>query len=188
MTLSSKMKSTEPTKPKVSATGAKAGPKEDAAVQIETPGINLPGTQSDGSDDHPPSVTSPPSKDELIPIDNRSPGKPFPFNLTVSLELVLGQNDLAYSVFHDRKNDYVLQVGSREMDLRIRMIAEEEGKMLRRSDIAEINEYLQAWTETNGERADVFYRVRPIDGGVELDVGDSEHSRIRITAGNVEVR
>lgn len=112
----------------------------------------------------------------------------FPFYLPGKFELGLGQNDLAYSVFHDQKNDYVLQIGSREMDLRIRMVAEDiEGKMLRRSDIAEINEYLQAWTEMHGERLDVFYRVRPIEGGVELDVGDAMHTRIRITASKVEV-
>jgi hypothetical protein len=120
---------------------------------------------------------------EQVPLSN----KPFPFSLPEILELVLGQDDKAHAVFHDQKNDYVLLVGSRALDLKIRFIAESEGKILRRSDLSEINEYLQAFAEMNGERVDVFYRVRPVENGVELDVGDAEHTRVRITAGLVEV-
>ena len=144
------------------------------------------GTLEVPSKSHPPEIIS-----EQLPVsveEASHPGrKPFPFNLPKLFELVLAQNDQAYAVFHDRKNNYVLEIGSREMDLRIRMVAEEDGKMLRRSDIAEINEYLQAWTEMHSERVDVFYRVCPIEGGIELDVGDPEHSRIRISDGKLEV-
>jgi len=124
------------------------------------------------------------SGQDMTPIP--APKKPFPFNLVDEFEIVLGQNGTAYVVSGDGK-PYVAQIGSREIGLRIRASAESEGKILRKSDLSEINEYLQAWAEQHGEQVDVYYRVRPIEGGVEFDVGDPDHSRIRVTAGQVEV-
>lgn len=54
-------------------------------------------------------------------------------------------------------------------------------------EIAEIQQALSDEAEASDNDFDVCLRVAAIDGGVELDVGDREQTRIRLTPGSVEV-
>jgi hypothetical protein len=110
-----------------------------------------------------------------------------PCNLNQLFQLVLGQNGRAYGVFSDVGNPYALAVRSRQLDLRIRQFVQSQGERLKKSELTQINDDLQAEAELAGEITDVFHRVAPVTGGVEIDIGDELHTRIRITAGKVEV-
>jgi hypothetical protein len=110
----------------------------------------------------------------------------FPHNLPKKLRIIRAKNGAAYSVRFDQKNRYVLAVGTRVLNNIIREEGYSEGLTLRQSSITDVNHYLQAKAEAAATSHDVWYRVAPIDGGVEVDLGDDAHTRVRITAGRVE--
>ena len=111
----------------------------------------------------------------------------FPLNLPSKLNLILGQDGKAYALCDDSQHVYALPMGSRELDRRIRNMALEEGKVLRKRDLRDINGFLQAQAEMEGNEVEVYHRVAPIENGVEIDLGTEDHSRVRITPGKVEV-
>ena len=111
----------------------------------------------------------------------------FPFNLTTRLSLVRGQDGKTYALCDDSKHVYALPVGSRELDRRIRNMALEEGKVLRKRDLRDLYGFLQSQAEMEGYDVEVYHRVAPIENGVEIDLGTEGHSRVRITPGKVEV-
>lgn len=111
----------------------------------------------------------------------------FPNNLPRQLNLIRAQNGKAHSVRHDKRNPYVLAVGTRPLNNIIRDAAQNEGITLRQAAITEVNHILQAKVDMTGVAADVWYRVAPVAGGIEIDSGDDDHTRYRITAGQVEI-
>lgn len=111
----------------------------------------------------------------------------FPDDLPRQLGLVLAQNGKAYAVMADAGNPYVLAVGSRRLNNIIRELAHDADVNLRKAEISEINDILQAKAETAGVRKFVWLRVAPIPGGSEIDSGDDNHTRFRITADKVEI-
>lgn len=38
-----------------------------------------------------------------------------------------------------------------------------------------------------GFAVDIWYRVAAVDGGIEIDLGDDKHTRVRISASKVEI-
>lgn len=111
---------------------------------------------------------------------------PFPKNLPAMLGLCLSQHGRAYATLRGKgKNAYAVQVGSRALDNIIRKIAAREDIALRKSDIRELNDSLLAMAESKGQIKNVFLRVAAVDGGIEIDLGDNNHARVRITAGKV---
>ena len=111
----------------------------------------------------------------------------FPHNLPKKLGLILAQNSNTYAVIKDAANPYVLPVGSRKLNNIVRAYGNDQGLTLRKSDISEINDGLKAHAETVRDFKNVWYRVAPIIGGVEVDLGDDVHTRVKVTAGNVEL-
>lgn len=111
----------------------------------------------------------------------------FPHNLPGKLNIIAGQDGKAYAVMQDGPHEYVLAVGSRKLNNLIRDYARREGLTLRRNDITEVNHYLQAFAENLPAARNVWYRVAPIEGGVEIALGDAADARVRITPGKVDV-
>ena len=111
----------------------------------------------------------------------------FPLSLSSKLNLVRGQDGKAYALCDDSQHFFALPIGSRELDRRIRNLALDEGKVLRKRDLRDINGFLQAQAEMEGNEVEVYHRVAPIENGVEIDLGTEDHSRVRITNGKVEV-
>jgi len=111
----------------------------------------------------------------------------FPYSLPRQLELIRAQNGKAHSVRRDKRNPYVLAVGSRALNNVIREMAQNEGLSLRQSAITDANHFLQAKADMAGVVVDIWYRVAPVAGGVEIDLGTEDHCRVRITAGKVEI-
>jgi len=111
----------------------------------------------------------------------------FPHSLPAQLELIRAQNGKAYSVRRDKRNPYVLTVGSRALNNVIREAGQYEGLTLRQSAITDVNHYLQAKVDMTGFHVEVSHRVAAVAGGVEIDLGTEDHTRVRITAGKVEI-
>lgn len=111
----------------------------------------------------------------------------FPNNLPKKLGLILAQNNNTYAVIKDAANPSALPVGGRKLNNIIRAEGNVQGFTLRKSDISEINDGLKAHAETARDFQNVWYRVAPIIGGVEIDIGDDAHTRVKVTAGNVEL-
>lgn len=141
-------------------------------------------TRTDASST-PTTIDLPTASNDNGPVIER---ERFPQNLPQKLGLVLGQNGNAYAVMNHAANPHVLPVGcSKRLNNIIREAGRNEGVMLRKAEISEINNSLQAHAETAGIYRDVWYRVAPISGGIEIDLGDEKHTRARITAGQVEL-
>lgn len=98
------------------------------------------------------------------------------------LTFVQSQHNTSCAVF-TQGNHYVVPVGSKQLNKLIR----EAEPTLSKYDIAEINEHLIATIEENAETKDVYYRVAPIKEGIEIDLNDKANTRVRVTAGRVEV-
>jgi hypothetical protein len=113
--------------------------------------------------------------------------KGFPHNLPDELNLILSQNGNTYCVRNDSGNPYVLAVGSKQLNNVIRANAQQHNLNLRQADIRDINHSLQAYAESAGICREVWYRVAKVEGGIEIDIGDNRHSRVRITAGKMEI-
>ncbi len=111
----------------------------------------------------------------------------FPNNLAKNAGLFLGQNGRPYLQLNDTPNPVVVVVGSKKANNLIRQLGQREGVTLRKSDLNDINHILQAEAETAGKKGDVWYRVAPICNGVEIDLGDEQHTRVRIAEGKVDV-
>jgi hypothetical protein len=84
-------------------------------------------------------------------------------------------------------NPVVLGVGSRQLNNLIRTMAFYEHLRLHQVDINEANDHLISYAERAGIIKNVWYRVAPIDGGIELDLGDSMFTRVKVTAGQVDI-
>lgn len=129
---------------------------------------------------------------ETLPVDTTSKQlmvvrERFPHNLPKVLDLVLGQDGKAYSIRCDSGNPYILPVGSKHLGNIIREYAQEENRSVKKGDLNDINAMLQAHAERSGIQRYVWYRVAPVTGGIEIDLGDERHTRIRITAGKVDI-
>ena len=111
----------------------------------------------------------------------------FPQNLPVFGRTILGQNGRSYVVMGDRGNFYVLPVGGRKLNQIIREGLRKQGLKHRTNDVNEFNESLQAHAEMSGTTQEVWNRVARIDPGIEVDLCDESHTRVRITPGKVEI-
>lgn len=104
-----------------------------------------------------------------------------------SLRAFRGSDGHIYVTVRHKLRNVALRVGSRKLQQLIRKLLEPESGLLRQADVVEIEQLLAAQAEASGEPRDVWLRVAPIEGGIELDVGDEDHKRIRVTAQGVEV-
>ncbi len=101
-------------------------------------------------------------------------------------ELVLGKSGDTHIKLNHNGNPYLLCVGSKKSDHFIRQIAKRRNIILTASNLKEINETLRAYAETELQHVDVYLRVAPYQNGIEIDLGDDDHTRVRITPGKVE--
>ena len=111
----------------------------------------------------------------------------FPNNLPDRLNLIIGQDGKSYAILDDAQNPYCLPVGSRLLDNKIREIARENEMNLSKKSLADTNDFLQAHAESANVSRDVWCRVAPIANGIMIDVGDQEHTQIKITADGTEI-
>ena len=107
--------------------------------------------------------------------------------LPARLGLFIGQNAKVYATIRDGEKQYALPVSGRALKNHLRKIGLKAGAHLNKKDLNEIVDYLQAYAEDAGVRKTVWLRVAPIEGGIEIYLGDDAQTIVRITAGKVEV-
>jgi hypothetical protein len=110
-----------------------------------------------------------------------------PFSFLSDLQVIRSQRGQAYVVMKDKGNRYALDVGGKVLNTIFRKLAHSEGMHLRKADLGEINEFLTAAAEMAAVATDVWYRVAQTPEGIEIDRGDDNHTRFRVTPGKVEV-
>jgi len=114
------------------------------------------------------------------------PAVKLPQGLTGKLRLVVSQKGIVYGVLPSGGNLLALPVGGKQFNNILRALFHEEGSNLRKLDLKEINESLIAYAEMMHLADSVWYRVAPIEGGIEIDLGDEKSTRIVVKAGSVE--
>lgn len=107
-----------------------------------------------------------------------------PYSLSNKLFPVLSQHGIAYVGIFGKGNAYVLRIGEKQLNNFIRRTV---GKKVSNKELHEINECLMASAEMSGKVLNVYSRVAPIDGGIELDLCDTKNTRIRVTADEVNI-
>lgn len=120
--------------------------------------------------------------------DQRSLGTTrLPDSVFEDIDIILGSDGHTYLVITDDGNAHTLRIGTKQANLFIRHLARQKGIPLKSSDLREINDELTANAELSCEPRDIRYRVAPQQGGIELDMGDAYHTRIRILPDKVEI-
>ena len=100
--------------------------------------------------------------------------------------VVLGNLSEAYISINDKGNPYLVRVGSKTGNHFLRKIAQKRNVRLTARDLKETNETLKAYAEMELEPVDIYLRIAPYKNGVEIDHGDDEHTRTRITPGKIK--
>ena len=113
--------------------------------------------------------------------------KPLPHNLHRKIKLIRNQAGKAFALMQDGGNPYALAVRSKKLNAIISELARKDGVPFKKTDLADLNDALEAFAEQYGEAREVWIRVAPIEGGVEIDLGDEEHTQARIMADSVEI-
>ena len=111
----------------------------------------------------------------------------FPSSLGDGIELFQGNDGHAYLRRAIQPSLPVLRVGTKSSDAFLRRLAHEHEKYPRAGDVRDINDNLSAHAEFSGEVREVWYRIAPIHGGIEIDLGDRDRTRVQVMAGRVSI-
>lgn len=106
-----------------------------------------------------------------------------PASVLTGLSIFIGGDGKAYMEIPGEGNTYALRIGGRPANRVLRRLAHKAGVPLRSHEIRELNDDLMAHAEHSGDVRDVYYRCAPYQNGVELDLGDDLHIRIRVAPG-----
>lgn len=112
--------------------------------------------------------------------------KAFPDNLSELLDVFIGQDGRAYIAVNREGNTQALLVGGEASDSLIREIGSQHKERVRDRQLKDINEDLRAHAVRAKNAGEVWVRVASTDAGIEIDVGDADHTRIQITDGHVK--
>ncbi len=111
-----------------------------------------------------------------------------PFALSKGHRLVLSSsNAMGYILIQEGANPIAVPISSKYAEALINEDAHKKGNRLGRLAVSDAKYRLQSKAERIGAITDIWYRVAPVPGGVEIDLGDKTHARVRVTAGKVEV-
>lgn len=101
------------------------------------------------------------------------------------IDIVADVRRNAYLRFGDRRTLYRLD--SPKAKALLTQHAAARGTYLRPGELREWSEQLSVFAQVAPETHDVWLRVAPFGDGLEIDVGDEEDRRIRVTPGRVRV-
>ena len=110
-----------------------------------------------------------------------------PASVFSELTIFCGSDGNAYLLIAGTRNFNIIRIGSKQADNVLRRLAHRSGVHLKAYELRELNDELTAHAELSGDVRDVWYRVAPLANGIELDVGDDAHTRLRIREGEVEI-
>jgi hypothetical protein len=114
-------------------------------------------------------------------------GTNLPISILSGLSIFMGDDGNAYMEIPDGMNAFALRIGSKVANHVLRRLARQAGYHLKSYEIRDLNDELTAHAELSDDIREVSYRVASFQHGVELDLGDARHTRIRIAPGNVAI-
>jgi|JI6StandDraft_1071083.scaffolds.fasta_scaffold17781_3 hypothetical protein len=118
---------------------------------------------------------------------SKQKGAPLPYNLHRKIDLIRTSIGKGYAALQENGKRVALGIPSKKLNAILSELARCEGRSLRKAELEDLNNALSEYADQYGEVVDVWLRVAPIEGGIEIDLGDDAHTRIRITAGKVEM-
>jgi energy-coupling factor transporter ATP-binding protein EcfA2 len=104
-----------------------------------------------------------------------------------TIPLFTSKDGCVYMISPEADNAFAVKLNRKQRRYIARRAATKLHAKLTSNDIKEISDILQTHVELNGDTHDVWYRVAPIENGIEIDIGDKKHTRIRVTLGKVEI-
>jgi hypothetical protein len=108
--------------------------------------------------------------------------------LNPHFSVIKGQNGQPYAVVdRDDQNPVAYKIGSKPFNNLIRLTYQSEGKVLKKPEITDITDQLAAHADIYGVQENVWTRVAPIQNGIEIDVCDSQNTRIEVTTEGVRI-
>lgn len=111
-----------------------------------------------------------------------------PLSLSAVHKLVLSSaNNRGHIEVREGKNPFAVPIDGKYAEALIHEAASKAGRHLSRQAVSDAKYRLQSNAERIGAVTDIWYRVAPVPGGVEIDLGDKTHARVRISAGKVEL-
>jgi hypothetical protein len=111
-----------------------------------------------------------------------------PIALSKAHRLVLSStNGRGYIEVREGTNPFAVPIDSKYAEALIHEAAQKKDKRLSRQTVSDAKYRLQSNAERLGTVNDIWYREAPIPGGVEFDLGDKTHARVKVTAGKVEI-
>ena len=111
----------------------------------------------------------------------------FPGSLPSQLEPFLADDGSVYVSCTDKGNSYVVAIKSQHGQALINQFAAEHGVTLSKAERLEITEKLETYAALQKTVKPVWHRVAPSGCGIEIDLGDEQHTRVRITSGMVDI-
>lgn len=128
-------------------------------------------------------VTAPTAKGNLTTIDDDPPTG------LRALSLVKSRDGVTYAILGDKGNPYLLPIRSKAFFNFVRSHLSKSGEAPKSHEVQEVIEQLDANASCNGEEVDAWYRVAELSNekGIEIDLGDEDQTRVRVTPGNVEL-
>ncbi len=162
--------------------------KPTSTQHFKIPGSNAP-AQPDivVADEQPTPATTTGHLPVLVHERHTEKSEPLPYNLQNKISLIRTPSGKPYAVIRECGNRLAMAIRSKKLNAILSELARRSGNSLQKADLAELNDALEAYAEQYGEVVDVWLRVAPIEGGIEIDLGDELHTRVRITAGKVEI-
>jgi hypothetical protein len=156
-----------------------------------------PGTQPDSGND--PSPASPEDVSHNLAEAVRSALEParelsaaaitrnYPDAVGSDFDVFLGSDGYPYALPDDIGNLTVLRLGTKAGDAFLRERGYQRGRILKTPEVRDASDTLIAHAELSRDIRDVWVRVAPYEDGFEIDLGDANHTRVRVTANRVEV-
>ncbi|WP_156826620.1 hypothetical protein [Marinobacterium rhizophilum] len=120
---------------------------------------------------------------QLVPLHNPSS----PMAIIEGLTLIIDQAGRVCCIIPEGLHRRAEPVKSTRGVNFLRTVAVRQGLQLRRNGLNELVEDIVAYGEESAPRLPVYHRVAPVSGGIELYLGDQQFTRVRVTAGNVEI-
>jgi len=104
------------------------------------------------------------------------------------LKLIRSKRVSRSYILVDRRGYHeALAIGSPEANAYLRAQARAKGQQLRQRDLDELNQELLSQADESGVQLDLYARVTPVPGGVEIDLNDGAGTTVLLAEGRVEV-
>jgi len=104
-----------------------------------------------------------------------------------SISLVKNKEGINYAVMQDKGNAYLLPLKGRFFLNYVRAQLSKNGSTPKHHALQDVIEQLDAQASFKGQLIDSWYRVAKLPSGIEIDLGDISHTRVRVTPGRVEI-